>query len=119
MAQHFRNLSLYRYLSFTYFICIRKTSFKQLIVCIQFRPDYPASPLSVELKSKTLSTKLLDGLADVCEKECKGLLNKAQVVYHSIILVVCNIYFEVVISCVDCDWLRLGIADFEVHPKLH
>ncbi|KAH0956514.1 hypothetical protein HN011_002291 [Eciton burchellii] len=58
---------------------ITKTSFKQLIVCIQFRPDYPASPLSVELKSKTLSTKLLDGLADVCEKECKALLNKAQV----------------------------------------
>jgi len=57
----------------------RKTPFKQLIVCIQFRPDYPASPLFVELKSKTLSTKLLDGLADVCEKECKALLNKAQV----------------------------------------
>ncbi|EFN61513.1 hypothetical protein EAG_11749 [Camponotus floridanus] len=58
---------------------ITKTSFKQLVVCIQFREDYPASPLFIELKSKTLSTKLLDGLTEVCEKECKRLLNKAQV----------------------------------------
>lgn len=58
---------------------ITKTSFKQLVVCIQFREDYPASPLFIELKSKTLSAKLLDGLTEVCEKECKRLLNKAQV----------------------------------------
>lgn len=58
---------------------ITKTSFKQLVVCIQFREDYPASPLFIELKSKTLSTKLLDGLTEVCEKECRRLLNKAQV----------------------------------------
>ncbi|KAL6432094.1 hypothetical protein ACFW04_006664 [Cataglyphis niger] len=58
---------------------ITKTSFKQLVVCIQFREDYPASSLFLELKSKTLSTKLLDRLTEVCEKECKHLLNKAQV----------------------------------------
>ncbi|XP_020277484.1 uncharacterized protein LOC109851637 isoform X2 [Pseudomyrmex gracilis] len=58
---------------------ITKTVFKQLVVCIQFREDYPASPLFIELKSKTLSTKLLDRLANVCEKECKLLINKAQI----------------------------------------
>ncbi|KYN18484.1 PREDICTED: uncharacterized protein LOC108762463 [Trachymyrmex cornetzi] len=58
---------------------ITKTPFKQLVVCIQFQKDYPASPLFVELKSKTLSAKLLDGLTEVCEKECKRLLNKAQI----------------------------------------
>ncbi|KAL0128232.1 hypothetical protein PUN28_003468 [Cardiocondyla obscurior] len=58
---------------------ITKTSFKQLVVCIQFQKDYPSSPLFVELKSKTLSAKLLDGLAEVCEKECKRFLNKAQI----------------------------------------
>ncbi|KAL6254596.1 hypothetical protein P5V15_014648 [Pogonomyrmex californicus] len=58
---------------------ITKTSFKQLVVCIQFQENYPASPLFIELKSKTLSAKLLDGLAEVCEKECKRFLNKAQI----------------------------------------
>ncbi|XP_032679166.1 uncharacterized protein LOC116847843 [Odontomachus brunneus] len=58
---------------------ITKTTFKKLVVCIQFPQDYPSSPLLIELKSKTLSTKLLDGLTKVCEKECKNLLNKAQI----------------------------------------
>lgn len=58
---------------------ITKTPFKQLVVCIQFQEDYPASPLFVELKSKTLSAKLLDGLTEICEKECKRFLNKAQI----------------------------------------
>lgn len=61
------------------FLLSRKTTFKKIVVCIQFPQDYPLSPLLIELKSKTLSTKLLDGLTKVCEKECKGLLNKAQV----------------------------------------
>lgn len=58
---------------------ITKTKFKKIIACIQFPKDYPQAPLLIELKSKTLSTKLLDGLTDVCEKECKRLLGKAQV----------------------------------------
>lgn len=58
---------------------ITKTTFKKLLVCIQFPQDYPSSSLLIELKSKTLSTKLLDGLTQVCEKECKNLLNKAQI----------------------------------------
>ncbi|XP_046142863.1 uncharacterized protein LOC114873756 isoform X2 [Osmia bicornis bicornis] len=58
---------------------ITKTKFKTIIVCIQFSEDYPRTPLLIELKSKTLSVKLLDGLAEVCEKECKKFLGKAQV----------------------------------------
>ncbi|CAK9823578.1 hypothetical protein ANTRET_LOCUS1889 [Anthophora retusa] len=58
---------------------ITKTKFKTIIVCIQFSEDYPRTPLLIELKSKTLSVKLLDGLTEVCEKECKKLQGKAQV----------------------------------------
>ncbi|CAL7939003.1 unnamed protein product [Xylocopa violacea] len=58
---------------------ITKTKFKTIIACIQFPEDYPRTPLLIELKSKTLSVKLLDGLTEVCEKECKKLLGKAQV----------------------------------------
>lgn len=57
----------------------RKTKFKTIVACIQFPKDYPQKPLLIELKSKTLSTKLLDGLTEVCEKECKKQLGKAQV----------------------------------------
>ncbi|XP_017763062.1 PREDICTED: uncharacterized protein LOC108552890 [Eufriesea mexicana] len=58
---------------------ITKTKFKTIIACIQFSKDYPRTPLLIELKSKTLSVKLLDGLTEVCEKECKKFLGKAQV----------------------------------------
>lgn len=58
---------------------ITKTKFKTIIACIQFPKDYPHTPLLIELKSKSLSLKLLDGLADVCEKECRKLLGKAQI----------------------------------------
>lgn len=58
---------------------IMKTNFKKIVVCIQFPNTYPQAPLLIELKSKTLSTKLLDGLTEVCEKECKKLLGNAQV----------------------------------------
>ena len=46
---------------------------------MQFAKNYPNCPLLLELKSKTLSVKLLNGLTEVCEKECKKLLGKAQV----------------------------------------
>ncbi|XP_076249444.1 uncharacterized protein LOC143188851 isoform X2 [Calliopsis andreniformis] len=58
---------------------ITRTKFKTIIACIQFSQDYPRTPLLIELKSKSLSSKLLDGLAEVCEKECKKLLGKAQI----------------------------------------
>lgn len=58
---------------------ITKTAFKKIVACIQFPEDYPSVPLLIELKSKTLSERLLAGLTEVCEKECKNLLGKAQV----------------------------------------
>lgn len=58
---------------------ITKTSFKKIVACIQFPNNYPRDPLLLELKSKTLSGKLLDGLTNVCENEVKKLLGKAQV----------------------------------------
>ncbi|XP_015593406.1 uncharacterized protein LOC107266905 [Cephus cinctus] len=58
---------------------ITKTQFKKIIVCIQFPQDYPKVPLLIELKSKTLSEKLLNRLTSVCEKECENLLGKAQI----------------------------------------
>lgn len=58
---------------------IKRTHFKALIVCIQFTETYPSTPLLIELKSKTLSEKLLQGLTNVCEQEAKKYLGKAQV----------------------------------------
>jgi len=57
----------------------RRTAFKHIVACIQFPSNYPFSPLLIELKSKTLSDKLLDGLTNVCEQEAKKILGKPQV----------------------------------------
>lgn len=57
----------------------RRTEFKALTAHFQFNPDYPASPLIVELKSKSLDFKLLQGLEKVCLEECQKYLNKQQV----------------------------------------
>ncbi|XP_056639960.1 uncharacterized protein LOC130447264 [Diorhabda sublineata] len=58
---------------------IKRTDYKKLVVCIQFREDYPKTLLLLELKSKTLSEKLLLKLTDVCEQEIKKYLGKPQV----------------------------------------
>lgn len=58
---------------------IKFTEFKKIIICIQFPENYPKSTLLIELKSKTLSDKLLDGLTNICEKETKKLLGKPQI----------------------------------------
>lgn len=58
---------------------IKRTNFKQVVVCAQFPEDYPKSPLLLELKSKTISDKLLDKLSTVCEQEAKKYLGKPQV----------------------------------------
>ncbi|XP_043190803.1 uncharacterized protein LOC122364476 [Amphibalanus amphitrite] len=57
---------------------IRKTDFKQLAACFQFPADYPRSVILLELKSKTLSDKLLAGLVKLCEAEAKKLIGKPQ-----------------------------------------
>ncbi|KAJ8971560.1 hypothetical protein NQ314_000647 [Rhamnusium bicolor] len=58
---------------------MKRTEFKRLVVCIQFPENYPRTPLLIELKSKTLSDKLLQGLTNVCEQEIKKSLGKPQV----------------------------------------
>lgn len=58
---------------------IKRTDFKAIVACIQFPKDYPTSPLLLELKSKTLHEKLLQGLTNVCELEAKKLIGKAQI----------------------------------------
>ena len=57
---------------------IRKTDFKQLAACFQFPAEYPRCVILLELKSKTLSEKLLSGLVKLCEAEAKKLLGKPQ-----------------------------------------
>lgn len=58
---------------------IKRTEFKTIIACIQFPEDYPTTPLLLELKSKTLSEKLLQRLTQACEAEAKKLLGKPQI----------------------------------------
>ena len=62
-----------------FFGCYRRTEFKELTAHFQFSPDYPASPLIIELKSKPLDFKLLQGLEKVCTEEAQKYLNKQQV----------------------------------------
>lgn len=58
---------------------ISRTKFKKIVACMQFSADYPEAILLLELKSKTLSEKLLQGLTEVCEREIKKALGKPQV----------------------------------------
>ena len=44
---------------------VEKTPFKKIICCLMFPPNYPNSPILIELKSKTLADKLLSGLTKV------------------------------------------------------
>ena len=60
---------------------IERTECKRLAACFIFPSDYPSSPILFELKSKTLSTKLLDGLTRVTEEECKKHLGKPQILF--------------------------------------
>lgn len=76
---------------------IRKTSCKQLTICIQFPQEYPSLPLLIELKSKTLSEKLLEKLTSVCEAEAKKYLGKPQVL--NVLKFVRNFIDENPLSC--------------------
>ncbi|KAG8181847.1 hypothetical protein JTE90_003994 [Oedothorax gibbosus] len=58
---------------------LRRTKYKQLTACLQFPKSYPQQPLLVEVKSKTLSDKFLNGLTKVCDDECKKILGKPQI----------------------------------------
>jgi len=58
---------------------VEKTPFKKIICCLMFPPNYPNSPILIELKSKTLADKLLAGLTKVCEDEAKQFIGKPQI----------------------------------------
>ena len=60
----------------------RKTKYKQMTVHLQFPKDYPQSGILVELKSKTLSEKLLNKLVDICDQEIKKYIEKQQVIIY-------------------------------------
>ena len=63
----------------------RYTDFKQLTLCIQFPKDYPQEKLIIELKSKTIPEKFLDGLVGVCDQELNKHLGNTQVHATSIL----------------------------------
>ena len=54
----------------------RKTDFKKLAICLTYPTNYPSCHILVELKSKTLSEKLLDGLQGLAEQEAKQYIGK-------------------------------------------
>jgi len=58
---------------------IEKTSYKKIVCCFMFHPLYPNHNILIELKSKTLSEKLLSGLTKVSEDEARKHLGKPQI----------------------------------------
>lgn len=68
----------------------RRTEFKELTAHFQFNDDYPASPLIIELKSKPLDFKMLQGLEKVCVEEVRKYLNKQQVRIYMLIFSITN-----------------------------
>jgi len=50
---------------------VTKSNFKKLAICMTYPNDYPAHHVLVELKSRTIGQKLLDGLVKVSEEEAK------------------------------------------------
>lgn len=76
---------------------IRESDFRKIIICIQFPVDYPKQSLLIELKSKTLSQKLLDGLTTICENEANKYLHKPQVM--RVLHLIKNFMVENPLSC--------------------
>lgn len=60
-------------------IHIKQTQSRQLDVCLRFSSDYPSANILVELKSVTISGKLLAGLTTLAEQKAKEILGKPQV----------------------------------------
>ncbi|KAK2174434.1 hypothetical protein NP493_803g00018 [Ridgeia piscesae] len=58
---------------------IVQTTKKEIVTCFLFPEDYPRNPILIELKSKYLAYKLLDGLRKVCEEETKKLIGQQQI----------------------------------------
>ena len=60
---------------------IEKTMHRKIVCCLMFPPDYPNMPILVELKSKHLAPKLLDGLTKVIDRELKSVVPKPQALW--------------------------------------
>lgn len=52
---------------------VEKTEYKKIVCCLLFPADYPRYPILVELKSRHLAAKLLDGLTRVIDREVAGV----------------------------------------------
>ena len=63
------------------FLHYRKTNFKKLAICLTFPSNYPSTHILVELKSKTLSEKLLYGLQGLAEKDAKQYIGKVNQIH--------------------------------------
>lgn len=57
------------------------TDYKQLTICLRFPENYPDASILTELKSKTLSQKLLQCLTTMADLKAKEHLGKPQVRY--------------------------------------
>ncbi|XP_059079589.1 uncharacterized protein LOC131877807 [Tigriopus californicus] len=58
---------------------IKKSDFTCVTACFTFPKDYPRHNILIELKSKTLSVKLLDGLVKVSETEAQKHLDRPHI----------------------------------------
>ena len=62
------------------FYIFRRTEKKQLTACFMFPEEgYPRLPIILELKSKVMPDKLLNGLSKLCDEQCKSLTGQQQV----------------------------------------
>ena len=57
------------------------TAHKKLVICLAYPDDYPSTHIFVELKSKTLSEKLLEGLVRVAEDEARKYIGKPHALF--------------------------------------
>ena len=65
----------------TAFSSFRHTEHKQLVIFAQFPAGYPSRILLLELKSKTIPDRLIEGLIKVCEQELQKHIGQQQVGY--------------------------------------
>ena len=70
---------------------LKKSDFKTMAICLTYPSNYPTHHILVEIKSKKLSRKLLDGLEKVAETEAKKYIGKPHVLF---ILKLINQFFE-------------------------
>jgi len=58
---------------------IQTSAYKKLACCLMFPAEYPRALILVELKSKTLASRLLAGLTSIAEDEARKFLGRPQV----------------------------------------